>query len=163
MVERNIYRTAQINYEHERRVFMALDDQIQESIRQDLRALTLQRASFAIARTTLISAARQVEAARDRLLLADKAADTTITQDVLTALNSLLQAKAVLISSWTSYETSRVQLLLDMEALQVDDRGIATDEPRHEPDEQLSVPRGFPDRLPDGRPPGGGVAPQPPR
>ena len=147
MVERNAYRTAQINYEAERRNFMLLDDQIQAGIRQDVRTLETQRASFAIARQSLISAARQVEASRDRLLLADKAADTTITQDVLTALSALLQAKETLIGSWISYETTRIQLLLDMEALQVDERGIATDGRDHSSGESLPLPGVFPDNL----------------
>jgi outer membrane protein TolC len=148
MAARNAYRTAQINYEKERRTFIALDDQITATIRQDLRQLETERASFAIGRQSLISAARQVEAARDNLLLADKGAGTTLSQDVLTALSSLLQAKETLISSWISYETTRIQLLLDMEALQVDDRGIAIDEHDHQsdqrPDEPLPLPRRFP-------------------
>jgi outer membrane protein TolC len=151
MAARNAYRTAQINYEAERRNFMLLDDQIQAAIRQDERNLQTQRASFAIARQSLISAARQVEASRDRLLLADKAADTTISQDVLTALSALLQAKETLIGSWISYETTRVQLLLDMEALQVDERGIATDERDHPSGDAHSLPAPFPDCLLDQR------------
>jgi hypothetical protein len=31
-----------------------------------------------------------------------------------------------------SYETTRIQLLLDMDALQVDERGLYIDEPREE-------------------------------
>lgn len=147
LAERNTYRAAQINYQAARRNFMFLDDQIQAAIRQDERALETERASFAIARQSLISAARQVEAARDRLLLADKAADTTASLDVLTALSSLLQAKETLIGSWISYETTRLQLLLDMEALQLDDRGIATDERDHRPDDPFALPPGFPDCL----------------
>ncbi len=156
LAERNAYRTAQINYQSERRTFMALDDNIQASIRLDLRNLETERASFVIARQSLISAARLVEAARDNLLLADKGAGTTITQDVLNALSSLLQAKATLISSWTSYETTRVQLLLDMEALQVDDRGLATDEHDTRPDDAV-LP--LPKLLPGGDPAPGPDAP----
>ncbi len=151
MVERNAYRASQIAYERERRSFMALDDGIQASIRQDLRLLENERANFSIARQSLISAARQVEAARDRLLLADKAADTTITQDVLTALTALLNAKETLIRSWINYETDRIQLQLDMEALQLDDRGIATDEHRDQSADLFTLPPGFPDRLPGPR------------
>jgi outer membrane protein TolC len=156
MVERNAYRTAQINYQSERRTFIGLDDRIQASIRLDLRNLETERASFVIARQSLISAARQVEITRDRLLLGDKAADTTISQDVLTALNSLLQAKATLISSWISYETTRIQLLLDMEALQVDERGLATDEHDTRTDDAL-LP--LPKLLPGGQPAPGPDAP----
>ncbi len=148
MIERNAYRTAQINYEKERRNFIALDDQITAAIRQDFRLLQTERESFAIARQNLISAARQVEAARDNLLLADKGAGTTLSQDVLTALSSLLQAKSNLIGSWISYETTRVQLLLDMEALELDERGIAIDEHDHQSDQRPDEPLPAPRRLP---------------
>src|SRR5262249_28523506 len=92
--ERNLYRTSQINYQQARRNFMALDDQIASSIRADIRTLNEERLSFSIARLSLITAARQVEAARDRLLLVERGADTTSTLDILRALNDLLAAKS---------------------------------------------------------------------
>jgi hypothetical protein len=136
---------------------MALDDQIQAAIRLDVRQMELERASFGIARQNLISAARQVEGARDSLLLNPNAADTNGTQNVLTALSALLQAKITLISSWINYETDRAQLLLDMDALQLDPRGLADHEPdnavppgrsdAHDPQpEQLPAPRPVPPR-----------------
>lgn len=88
--ERNAYRASLIAYQQARRNFMALDDQIQAAVRLDIRQLETERANFSIARQSLIAAARQVEAARDRLLVLPNAADTTGTQDVLTALSALL-------------------------------------------------------------------------
>src|SRR5260370_6657776 len=111
---------------------MARDDQIQVATRQDRRTLETERASFAIARKSLLSAPRLVQSWHDRQLFLQKDEGTTASLDVLNALSSLLSAKQILISSWISYETTRVQLLLDMEALQLDDRGIATDERDHE-------------------------------
>jgi outer membrane protein TolC len=142
--ERNLYRMSLITYEQARRAFMALDDQIQQAIRQDLRTLELERLSFEIARQSLVAAARQVEAARDRVLIVENAADTTLTQNILNALNNLLSAKQLLISSWVSYETTRVQLLLDMEALQLDARGIIINEPDNRPGQsnQSDTPAG---------------------
>jgi len=132
LAQRNAYRASQIAYQQARRSFMALDDQIQAAIRQDIRQLVTDRANFAIGRLLLIAAARQVEAARDRLLVIPNAADTTGTQDVLTALSALLQAKTTLIGSWISYRTDRAQLLLDMDALRLDPRGF--------PDESANTP-----------------------
>jgi hypothetical protein len=120
--ERNAYRTAQINYQQARRNFMALEDQIQRTIRLDLRQLRTNQLNFEISRQSLIAAARQVEAAREELL--NPNADPTSTQNLLQAFDSLLSAKNALISSWASYETGRYQLLLDLEALQLDDRGL---------------------------------------
>ena len=47
---------------------------------------------------------------------------------MLTALQSLLQAKQAFINNWVNYETGRVQLNLDLDALQVDERGLIIDE-----------------------------------
>jgi hypothetical protein len=46
---------------------------------------------------------------------------------ILDALDGLLQARNALIGRYVSYETNRVQLLLDLEALQLDDRGVPLD------------------------------------
>lgn len=128
MAERNTYRVSLINYEQSRRNFMALEDQIASSIRHDLRALQTDRASFEIARQTLVTAARSVEAARERLLVADSAESGATTLEILNALQNVLQTKTTLISSWVSYEQDRMQLLLHLEDLPLDDRGLYIDE-----------------------------------
>jgi len=125
-LERNVYRTSQINYEQARRTYITLEDQIIQTIRQDLRTLQTETLSFEISRQALIAAARQVESAREDLL---NSTDPTSTQNILNALNALLSAKNSLIQSWVSYETTRIQLLLDMDALQVDERGLYINEP----------------------------------
>ena len=132
--ERNAYRASQIAYQQSRRDFMALQDQINASIRQDLRTLEQQRINFGIARLALISAARQVEATRERLLLVANASETTSTLDILNALSSLLTAKSGLVNSWINYESGLIQLLFDMDALQLSPRGVPADEPDHDSD-----------------------------
>jgi outer membrane protein TolC len=136
--ERNAYRASQIAYQQSRRDFMALSDQINSSIRQDLRTLEQQRINFGIARLALISAARQVEATRERLLLVANASETTSTLDILNALTNLLQAKSGLITSWMNYESGLIQLLFDMDALQLSPRGVPIDESDHDPDTLLA-------------------------
>src|SRR5262249_40063428 len=68
LAERNIYRQSLINYQQARRDYMALSDRIELQVRRDLRQLSIQRLSFEIARQNLISAARQVEVTRIRVL-----------------------------------------------------------------------------------------------
>jgi hypothetical protein len=158
MTERNAYRETLILYQVARRNFMALNDQVMQAVRQDVRQLELERTNFAIARQILISAARQLEGARDRLLVIADATDTNSTQNVLNALTSLLNAKSSLISSWLNYEADRVQLLLDMDALQLDPRGLPvndssdTNTPARpgdsEPADQLPAPRRLPGQQP---------------
>ena len=134
--ERNVYRTSQIDYEQARRSFITQEDLIVRAIRNDLRQLRTEELNFEISRQSLIAAARQVESAREELL---NSTDPTSTQNILTALNSLLSAKNSLIQSWVSYETSRIQLLLDMDALQVDERGVYIDEHNNRPDEPAAA------------------------
>jgi outer membrane protein TolC len=127
-VERNIYRASLVNYQRSRRDLMAFEDRIRQAVRRDLRQLATDRLSFAIARQTLIAAARQLEGARESLLISERGAGSeTSTLNILNALTGLLQARNALIGTYVSYETNRVQLLLDLEALQLDDRGVPPD------------------------------------
>src|SRR5262249_9753672 len=128
LVARNAYRSSLIAYQQARRNFMALEDTIVRTIRLDLRQLNTARLNFEIARQTLIAAAGQLEAAREDLLVLGNNADPTSTQNILNALNDVLRNNNNLIDSWVSFETGRIRLLLDMEAYQVDDRGIYFDE-----------------------------------
>ena len=136
--ERNAYRLQLIQYQRVRRQYMAIEDKVVREVRRDIRDLATNRTNFEIARQSLITAARQVEEAGDQLLLPGPASDSSHTQDSLNALNSLLQTKNSLINIWVDYETTRVQLLLDMEALQPD--------PSVEPaDFYIQPARGFPE------------------
>jgi hypothetical protein len=128
LAQRNDYRATLIAYQRTRREFMLLQDQIERAIRLDLRNLRTARLNFEIARQSLIIAARQLEAAREELFLLGAAADPTSTQNILNALNDVLRARNTLIDSWVSYETARYQLYLDMELLQVNERGTYVDD-----------------------------------
>jgi hypothetical protein len=102
-----------------------------------MRTLQTETLSFEISRQSLVTAARNVEAADEEV---KQATDPTATLNFLQALNVLLSAKNSLIQSWVNYETSRIQLLLDMEALQVDERGLYIDEHDNQPDQSAAVP-----------------------
>jgi outer membrane protein TolC len=130
--ERNAYRQSLINYQQLRRNFMALDDSIVEQIRIDLRNLQTDRANFEISRRSLGSAARGVDGAEQQLALGigDANANTTA---VLTAYQNLLGARNSLIGNWVSYEADRNQLLLDMEALQLDEREVLDNDADNQP------------------------------
>jgi hypothetical protein len=138
--ERNFYRASQIAYQQARRAFITLEDSIERSIRQDLRSLNTERLNFEIQRQSLISATRQLESAREELLLQGAMADPTSTQNVLNALQAVLAAKNQLIGSWVAYETDRIQLLLDLEELQLDERGMYSNEHDNQPDQPGTDP-----------------------
>lgn len=134
LAERNIYREELINYQQARRRYIAGRDDVVRAVRLDLRQLKADRINFDISRQSLIAAARQVELARLQLLAPGLEGDSSTTQDVLIALNSLLEAKNALIRVWIAYETDRLQLLLDTEALQLDERGLPAHDNLDTPD-----------------------------
>jgi outer membrane protein TolC len=128
--ERNVYRSALITYQQARRSYMLLSDRVEQAVRRDLRQLELQRVNFEVARLTVISAARQLEAARQQILRGREGGGSSSTLDILNALNALLNARNALAAGYINYEQLRVQLLLDLEALQLDPHGYPTDERR---------------------------------
>jgi outer membrane protein TolC len=130
LAERNEYRASQIVFQRARRDYMALSDQIELEIRRDLRQLVQLRASFEISRQQLLSAARQFESARIILLgpRDQRSANDTTTLNLLQALTALVEARNALAQNYINYEQQRVQLLLDLEAIQLDPQGF----PLHE-------------------------------
>jgi outer membrane protein TolC len=133
MSERNSYRGAQIAYQAQRRNYMAQEDAIVNGIRASYRSLTALRFNFQTTRQSLIAATRQVDEARLALRQANSG-DSSLTQNLLQALNDLRNAKNGLISSWLNYETSRIGLFVDLELLLLDEEGLWINE-----DEELSL------------------------
>ena len=157
--ERNAYRTALIDYQRARRSYMLLSDQVEQSVRRDLRLLDLQELNFEIARLTLISATRQLEAARQRILLGRDPAGGSGTLDILNALNSQLSARNALSNGYINYEQLRIQLLLDLEAMQLDPHGYPIDERRSHTTPDFAADRCV--AAPTGNPGNGNVLPPP--
>ena len=121
--ERNSYRLAQLAYQQQRRAYMAAEDDIVNSIRFNLRQLRTNRFNFQITRQQLITATRQVDEAQVNLRQ-QRSTDSSATQDLLQALQTLRDAKISLISNWIDYETSRIALFVDLELLNLDERGV---------------------------------------
>jgi outer membrane protein TolC len=120
--ERNAYRATQIGFQQARRAYMANEDAILNSIRANLRQLSIQRLNFQIARQQLVAATRQVDEAQINLRTAAQSS-TNLTRDLLQALQGLLGSKNNLISSWIGYQTSRISLFVDLELLYLDEQG----------------------------------------
>ena len=121
--ERNGLRVAQIAYQQQRRQYMSDEDAIVNSVRLNLRQLRTNRFGFQIARQQLITATRQVEQAQFNLRTSTSG-DSSLTQDLLQALQNLRNTKNDLISSWINYETSRIAVFVDLESLQLSEQGV---------------------------------------
>jgi hypothetical protein len=160
LAERNAYRASLIAYQRAKRAYVALSDQVEFDIRNDLRQLSLQRMSFEIARQSLLSSARQYENARLALIRPRQQGQDTESTTVLLqqALAALLQARNDLAASYINYQQLRIQLLLDSEVLQLDQRGFPTDVGRPLPAPSRGPPA--PELAPHPDPaPGPGAAP----
>lgn len=129
LAERNAYRASLIEYQRAKRAYVALSDQIEFQIRNDLRQIAVQRMSFEIARQAVLSSARQYENARLELIRprGQRGANDSVTIALQQALGALLNARNGLVQSYINSEQQRVQLLLNSESLQLDQRGFPTD------------------------------------
>ncbi len=139
---RNTYRLTQINYERARRAFMALEDSIRNNVRSEWRQLQTASLNFETTRQNLRIAALQLDSAIEMFnqpLRAGAAgggggggAGGTGGQNqglnLINALQSVLQAQNNLIGFWTTYEENRINIHLDMDIMQVDERGLWIDQ-----------------------------------
>jgi hypothetical protein len=175
--ERNAYRTALIAYQRQRRVLQATEDFILNDVRTDLRQLRQLAENYKIQQRSVEVAYAQVENSLEALQAppdprtsaggqtAGNAA--ALTQQLLNAQSSLLQAQNTLYTVWISYLIARQQFYRDLELLPLDSRGVWTDE--YDPDAAagtLPAPGGdgnLPERLPKPDPVPGGVAAPPER
>jgi hypothetical protein len=164
--ERNNYRAALISYQRQRRTLMAFEDNIANDVRNDIRELRTLAELYRIQQRVVELGYSQVDNAQAVLLAppvpvtgpgagaSDAGSAAALTQQVLQAQSSLVQAQNTLFQIWVSYLTARMNLYLDLELLQLDDRGVWNDEqitgndnaarpvpPERKPGERLPAPQ----------------------
>jgi len=137
--ERNDYRLALIQYQRARRDYMALEDDVKLDIRTSWRQLRLLRENFETARQALRDAATQLDLTVEEVTAPPRVvqgvqqqvqASTSGQQglNLLQALNQLLNTQNSLIRIWIDYERSRINIYRDMGMMDIDPRGVWTDE-----------------------------------
>lgn len=168
--ERNLYRSSLIAYQRQRRNLMAFEDNIITDCRQDLRNLRKLTESFAFQKRAVELAYAQVDNARATFLAPPDPASPSaageaaaLTQQLLEAQNTLLQAQNDLYTTWTRYLTFRLNLFLDLELIPLDIRGVSIYEPASDQPNNAPEPAGTPangpgtERLPAPQPVGPGA------
>jgi outer membrane protein TolC len=142
-VERNDYRTALIAYQRARRNLQVTEDSVLAEVRNDLRNLRVTAESYRIQQRAMEVAFDQVENSLDVLQSppipegvarpgqsAQSAANAaSLTQQLLSAQNSLVAAQNSLYSAWVNYLIARMTFYRDIERLPLDARGVWIDEP----------------------------------
>jgi hypothetical protein len=170
--ERNNYRATLINYQRQRRTLMAFEDNIANDVRGDVRELRTIAELYKFQQRLIELGYSQVDNAQAILLAppapgaqTDAGSAAALTQQALNAQSNLVTAQNSLYTIWVNYLTSRMIFHADMETMQVDPRGLWTDEllpgsssndpGRPEPapanGERLPAPRAVPGPEPGGR------------
>lgn len=117
--ERNVHRAAIIALDNALRTREQAEDEVKQDIRNDLRNITNRIRNYEIAKLGVDLNARRVDST-SKLYEAGRAQ----ALDVLDAQNDLLSAELQLIASVVDYAVSRLQLLLDLEAIELDPYGV---------------------------------------
>jgi len=133
--ERNAYRQALISLESQKRSLSLLRDNIKLQVRQAYRNLEKTRKSYEIQKMIVEQAETRVDIAEMEREFGD-----ATSHEVLRAKEDLVSAQNALTSALVSHEIARLQLLLSMEALQVDEKGLWVDEePSERGDENVET------------------------
>jgi hypothetical protein len=134
--ERNNYRAALIGYQRQRRTLMAFEDNIANDVRADIREVRTLGQRYRVQQRLVEIAYFQVDNAQALLLQppapgaqTDAGSAAALTQQVLQAQNSLVQAQNDLYTIWVNYMVSRMIMYVDLELMQVDERGVWSNEP----------------------------------
>jgi outer membrane protein TolC len=119
--ERNSFRQSFIDLERQKRSLSLLEDTIKQSVRESFRQLNQARESYNIQKKSLELAEKRVEST-DLLLQAGRAD----TRDLLESQEALLNAQNALTAAVVAHTIARLDFLLDIEVLMVDEEGLIT-------------------------------------
>lgn len=162
--ERNNYRAALISYQRQRRTLQAFEDNIATDVRGDVRDLRTLNELYKIQQRLIELGYSQVDNAQAILLAPpapgaqnDAGSAAALTNQVLQAQSGLLGSQNTLYTIWVSYITTRMQFYLDLESMQIDERGVWCNElftsdqpnrpepePGRQPGDRLPPPRVVP-------------------
>jgi hypothetical protein len=133
--ERNTYRASLIGYQRQKRTLMAFEDNIANDVRAGIRLLRTLAEQYKIQQRSVELNYSQVDNAQALLIEppapnAQQSAGNAaaLTRQVLDAQSRLVQSQNALYATWVSYMTARMNLYLDLELMQLDDRGVWCDE-----------------------------------
>jgi hypothetical protein len=167
--ERNAYRTILIAYQRQRRNLQAFEDNIANDVRADIRELRTIAELYRVQQRLIELGYSQVDNAQAILLAPpapgaqnDAGGAAALTLQVLNAQSALLQAQNTLYTIWVNFLISRMTFYLDLELMQLDERGLwceefvpTSDPGRPEParpdGERLPAPRALPGADPGRR------------
>ncbi|MCL4203288.1 MAG: TolC family protein [Pirellulaceae bacterium] len=119
--QRNQFRAALINYNVALRNLMALEDETKLSVRNTLRDLQVAREQYRIAVSSAALAFERVVSTRKQL---EENYGNISARDVFEAQQDYTRSLTAVAAAHISYLVDRIQLFMDLELLEVDERGF---------------------------------------
>jgi hypothetical protein len=133
--ERNSYRACLINFQRARRIMQGAEDRLASDTRNEIRSLRQLEENYRIQQRQVELGYLQAENALDTFkapaqpgVAATAANAAALTNQLITAQNSLYMAQFNMTTIWISYLNTRLQLYRDMELMPLDMRGVWIDD-----------------------------------
>jgi hypothetical protein len=134
--ERNAYRAGLIGFERARRAFMANQDVVVDTLREEVRQLRLLARQYKNQQDQVKVAYSREESARQKYFAPpepgrgrlDSGTQAALTNQLLQSQAQLLNAQNSTYSIWINYLIARMQLYRDLERMTLDQRGVWIDE-----------------------------------
>lgn len=135
--ERNLYRESLISYQRAKRSYIAFVDTTNLTLRSRLRQIGRLRTNLEIQRRALAISIRRVDQTLEDLnrpAQASKPGEAppqlgpTLAQNLLRALSDLRNTQDNFMSVWLNYESARINLMIDLGLIRLDDDGMWIDE-----------------------------------
>ena len=149
IAERNDYRTALIQYQRARREYIDFrDTAVVLPIRTNWRQLHVARQNFEISRQNIRISALQYDQAVEQATAPGQVGGGgggSRGLNLSRALSDLLNASDDLVQTWLAYERNRLNIYFNMDIMEIDPRGVWTDDFY----QQLAAPQSHSDIPPD--------------
>lgn len=129
VTERNAYRNATINYNRAQRLLQSQEDDIKQTVRQQIYQLIQIAEQYEIAKVNLLLNIRQRDLSQQTLIAppvsidanANAAQQATQTLNLITGINAILNQQNLLIQSWVQFESLRLALFRDLGLMPYDE------------------------------------------
>ena len=120
VVQRNDYNAALIDYQRARRIYMAAEDAVKQSVRSSWRQLRVSEQRLEIDRQTVRNAALQYDNVTTGV-------GQNNSLSLLNALDAVLNAQNALVGDWVTYESNRLNIFRDMGIMEINAEGVWED------------------------------------
>ena len=120
------YRKSQIDYQKARRDYYTYVDSVQSDLRNVLRDVQMSQINFEISRNAVLVGTIRVDLMQLQMEQPPQRGakiDTNTSQQLISALNGLMNSQNEFLNTWVTYQTQRMLLDLYMGTMSLDDQG----------------------------------------